>query len=85
LTNASSSVPPHTAETSFHSFSFAPAEISVPAGSTVTWTNHDDVPHNVVSTQQKFKSPVLDTDQKFSRQFKDAGGPGPGRRALIRT
>jgi plastocyanin len=54
-------------------FSFAPAAISVPAGSTVTWTNHDDVPHNVVSTEQKFKSPVLDTDQKFSRQFSDAG------------
>jgi plastocyanin len=54
-------------------FSFAPAALSVPVGATVTWTNHDDVPHNVVSTEQKFKSPVLDTDQKFSRQFNDAG------------
>jgi len=54
-------------------FSFAPAALSVLVGSTVTWTNHDDVPHNVVSTEQKFKSPVLDTDQKFSRQFNDAG------------
>ncbi len=54
-------------------FSFAPAALSVPVGATVTWTNHDDVPHNVVSTEQKFKSSVLDTDQKFSRQFNDAG------------
>ncbi len=54
-------------------FSFAPTALAVPVGSTVTWTNHDDVPHNVVSSEQKFKSPVLDTDQKFSRQFNDAG------------
>jgi plastocyanin len=39
----------------------------------VTWTNRDDVPHNVVSTQQKFKSPVLDTDQQFSHAFERPG------------
>ena len=54
-------------------FSFAPAMTAVPAGSTVTWTNRDDVPHNIVSTDQKFKSPVLDTDERFSHRF-DAPG-----------
>jgi amicyanin len=54
-------------------FSFAPATTAVPAGSTITWTNRDDVPHNIVSTEQKFKSPVLDTDQTFSHTF-DAPG-----------
>jgi 3',5'-cyclic-AMP phosphodiesterase len=54
-------------------FSFAPATTSVPVGSTITWTNRDDVPHNVVSTEQKFKSPVLDTDEQFSHRF-DAPG-----------
>ncbi len=54
-------------------FSFAPATTSVPVGSTITWTNRDDVPHNVVSTKQKFKSPVLDTDEQFSHRF-DAPG-----------
>jgi len=54
-------------------FSFSPANVSVQAGATVTWTNHDDVPHNIVSTEQKFKSPVLDTDQRFSHAF---GTPG---------
>ena len=29
------------------SYKFAPAVIEVKAGSTVTWTNHDDFPHNV--------------------------------------
>ena len=54
-------------------FSFAPAMAAVAAGSTVTWTNRDDVPHNIVSTDQKFKSPVLDTDEQFSHTF-DAPG-----------
>jgi plastocyanin len=54
-------------------FSFAPAAASVPVGATITWTNHDDVPHNVVSTDRRFKSPVLDTDARFSYRF-DAPG-----------
>jgi plastocyanin len=54
-------------------FSFAPARAAVAAGATVTWTNRDDVPHNIVSTDQKFKSPVLDTDEQFSHTF-DAPG-----------
>jgi plastocyanin len=54
-------------------FSFTPDTASVPVGTTVMWTNHDDVPHTVVSTEQKFKSPVLDTDERFSHRF-DAPG-----------
>jgi 3',5'-cyclic AMP phosphodiesterase CpdA len=54
-------------------FAFTPGKSSVPVGSTVTWTNRDDVPHNVVSTDKQFKSPVLDTDQQFSHRF-DAPG-----------
>src|SRR5882724_2606820 len=47
-------------------FSFTPATASVPVGTTVTWTNHDDIPHNVVGPERTFKSPVLDTDEVFS-------------------
>ena len=54
-------------------FSFAPQATVVAVGSTVTWTNRDDVPHNIVSTQQKFKSPVLDTDEGFSHRFETPG------------
>ena len=54
-------------------FSFTPATAAVPIGTTVTWTNHDDIPHNVVSSEQKFKSPVLDTDEMFSHKFEAAG------------
>jgi len=54
-------------------FSFTPASLTVPAGTTVTWVNRDDVPHTVVSTEKKFKSPVLDTDEQFSYKFTDPG------------
>ena len=55
-------------------FSFGPSTLTVPVGATVTWTNQDDVPHTVVSTDGKdIKSPVLDTDQKFTHTFARAG------------
>ena len=54
-------------------FSFTPVTAAVPVGTTVTWTNHDDIPHNVVNPEQKFKSPVLDTDDVFSHKFEAAG------------
>jgi plastocyanin len=55
-------------------FSFAPATLTVPAGATVTWVNQDDVPHNIVSSEGKtLKSPVLDTDEKFSYTFSQPG------------
>jgi len=54
-------------------FSFTPQTLTVAAGTTVTWTNHDDVPHNVVSTDKVFKSKTMDTDEKFSYTFTKAG------------
>jgi len=55
-------------------FSFSPTPITVPVGTTLTWTNHDDVPHTVVSDdQQSFKSKALDTDEKFSHTFDKPG------------
>src|SRR5262249_36768149 len=35
-------------------FNFTPAAATVPLGTTVVWTNRDDVPHNVISTDRKF-------------------------------
>ena len=60
-------------EVNIDNFSFGPMDLTVPAGSTVTWVNHDDVPHTVVSTEKKFASKALDTDERFSFEFKTAG------------
>jgi plastocyanin len=54
-------------------FSFGPQMVTVPVGTTVTWTNSDDIPHTSVSTDGVFKSKVLDTDEKFSYTFTKAG------------
>jgi len=54
-------------------FSFAPVTATVAAGSTITWTNRDDVPHNIVSTERKFKSPLLDSGEKFVHRFEAPG------------
>ncbi len=54
-------------------FSFGPQTVTVPVGTTVTWTNSDDIPHTSVSTEGVFKSKVLDTDEKFSFTFSKPG------------
>jgi plastocyanin len=56
-----------------NNFSFTPANAALAAGASVTWTNKDDVPHNVVSADHTFKSPVLDTGQQFSHTFRVPG------------
>jgi plastocyanin len=54
-------------------FVFGPQTLTVPVGTTVTWTNSDDIPHTSVSTEGVFKSKVLDTDERFSYTFTKAG------------
>ena len=47
-------------------FTFTPQRITVKAGTTVTWSNEDDVPHTIASSSKLFKSKALDTGDKFS-------------------
>ena len=54
-------------------FMFAPASLTVSAGSTVTWTNKDDEPHTVVSEAGLFRSGALDTGDSFSFRFDKPG------------
>jgi plastocyanin len=54
-------------------FTFAPATVTIHVGDAVRWTNHDDIPHNVVSEDKSFKSEVLDTDENFGYTFTKAG------------
>jgi plastocyanin len=63
------------AEVKIDNFSFGPQSLTVPVGTTVVWTNRDDIPHTVVSSDdaKTFKSKVLDTDEKFSFTFTKTG------------
>ena len=72
-TKASAEKPVMGPEIKIDNFSFGPGELTVPVGATVTWTNHDDVPHLVASEENIFKSKVLDTDDRFSYTFTRPG------------
>ncbi|HVM93121.1 MAG TPA: cupredoxin family copper-binding protein [Terriglobales bacterium] len=61
------------AQVSISSYAFNPATLTVKAGTTVTWTNHDDDPHSIDSVDGKFKSKALDTGSKFEYRFSEAG------------
>ena len=61
-----------TAAVVIDNFTFNPPEVKVKIGDTVTWTNHDDIPHTVVSAG-KFRSKALDSDDSFSFTFTAAG------------
>ena len=54
------------AEVKIANFSFSPAALEVKAGTQITWTNGDDIPHTVVSNGTAFKSKVLGTGEKFT-------------------
>ena len=42
-------------------------------GTTVTWLNHDDIPHSIVCPALKVTSHPLDTDDSFAYKFEQAG------------
>src|SRR5438067_3867988 len=48
------------------SFRFEPGELTVPVGTTITWTNHDPVPHTVTARTDLFDSGILNADGSFS-------------------
>ncbi|MFJ4205930.1 plastocyanin/azurin family copper-binding protein [Streptomyces sviceus] len=59
-------------------YAFSPASLSVPAGSTVTWTNYDTAPHDVKTTSGPLSihSPMLNKGQSWSFTFATAGSYG---------
>jgi len=54
-------------------FVFEPGRLTVKAGTTVTWTNRDDIPHTVAAKERLFKSKVMDTDESYSFTFSTPG------------
>jgi plastocyanin len=71
--------PPHPVDTTggpavgVENFNFTPADLTVAAGTTVVWTNHDDVDHTVTASDNSFSSPSIATDGQFSHTFATPG------------
>ena len=64
---------PATVTVKIENFTFTPAALTVKPGTAVTFENADDIPHSVVDKDGKFKSKPLDTGDKFTMTFADAG------------
>lgn len=63
-----------TGTVSIDNFTFNPARLRVKAGTTVTWTNNDDIPHGIASSANAFaRSQALDTNDSFSFTFTRPG------------
>ncbi len=64
---------PAAAAVTIGNFTFKAPALTVKPGTTVTWTNADDIPHTVVAKDGLFKSKVLDTGDHFSFTFAKPG------------
>jgi plastocyanin len=69
---AATALPAET-RASIDNFTFKPDTITVPVGTTVVWENDDNIVHTVVSLDGAFRSPALDTEDKFRFTFDKAG------------
>lgn len=67
--------PPATSATvDIRSFTFMPAEITVAAGATVTWTNFDRFAHTVKAEDTQFReSPDMAENDRFEIKFTRPG------------
>ena len=54
-------------------FTFEPQVLTVKAGTTVTFENDDDIPHQVVATGGAFRSKALDTGDTYAFTFTEPG------------
>ncbi len=70
---AASAQPQEETTVVIQNLSFEPATVEVFTGSTVVWTNEDDVEHTVTSTEPLFDSDVIPPGGEFSYTFDEEG------------
>ena len=58
---------------SISGFAFQSANLTVKAGTTVTWTNKDPMAHTVTADDGSFDSGTMKTDATYSHAFTKAG------------
>ena len=64
---------PSQANVNISGFAFVPQTLSVPVGTTVTWTNMDNAGHDVKAADGSWGSDTLTNGQSFSKVFDQAG------------
>ncbi|HSZ74586.1 MAG TPA: cupredoxin family copper-binding protein [Rhizomicrobium sp.] len=64
---------PQTTVVQIKNFDFSPMDITIKAGSSVTWKNLDGEPHTVTSVDGLFRSGAIDQDETFTFKFDKPG------------
>jgi amicyanin len=72
-TTADAPAPQGGTAVSISDFKFNPPTLTVPVGTTVTWTNQDEEPHTIAAKDGSFHSPGMDTHATYSFTFTTAG------------
>jgi amicyanin len=72
-TTTESQAPQGGTSVSISDFKFNPAALTVPVGTTVTWTNQDEEPHTVAAKDGSFHSPGMDTHATYTFTFNTPG------------
>jgi len=62
-----------TPRVQIHQFKFLPAQLTVPAGATVTWTNGDEETHTVTATDRTYTSTGLEHAETFTHRYTQPG------------
>ena len=62
-----------TIEVAISKFAFVPQEVTIAPGTKVVWTNRDETPHTVTSSDKSFASKGMDTDDKYEHAFDREG------------
>jgi len=70
---ATAATPTPIVELDISKFAFTPKELTIAPGTKLTWTNRDETPHTVASSDKSFASKGLDTDDKFEHTFASEG------------
>lgn len=86
---AGESLKPETSQIAIEKYAFGPTQLTISAGTKVTWTNKDPIQHSVTSDQNTFDSGLLGQNQEFSKMFDEPGvypyhcRPHPNMKAQI--
>jgi len=71
--NAPVSVGGKTERASIRDYAFAPGNLQIPVGGTVTWTNYDDVPHTATAKDGSWDTGILNKGDTKTLSFDKAG------------
>ena len=73
IAQSSTATTSNGAQVTLNNLKFEPQNLTVTAGTTVTWTNKESTPHTVTADDKAFSSPNINPNGTFSHTFTKPG------------